>query len=225
MHLHRDEADGMHDLAFPPPSGHTAVQICAYTGKISSGNCPSTFREWFPEGELPETDTQHQTLRIDTRNQLLASPWTPEQWTQQRRVIDLPPRYLEWAQSHGIPLAPKDYSLLDAPEQIALAGTVFDAGPQMKLSGQRITLSIDSPKSGMRIIHNPEMPASINSIALKATADPAIDQVLWYVDGEPYKLADAPFSVRWPLEPGTHRFQARVPYRRERSETVVITVE
>ena len=224
--LHKHEADGLHDLAFPAPSDYTAAEICAYTGKVSSGNCLKTFREWFPEGALPEVDTQHKRVEVDTRNHLLATPWTPKQWVQQQNVIDLPPRYLRWATDHSIALLPKSYSQLDMPPQIALAGTLFDTAPQIMLSGQQhIALHVDSPKTGMRIIHDPGLPVSLNSIALRATADPMVEQLLWYVDGEPYKLADPPFTVRWTLEPGTHRFQVRAPYRRERSETVVITVE
>ena len=226
MDLHKHVADGLHDLAFPAPTGYAAADICAYTGKASSGKCLKTFREWFPEGALPDVDTQHVRVEVDTRNHLLATPWTPRQWVQEQNALELPPRYLRWATNHNIALLPETYSPLDMPAQIALAGTVFDTVPNITLSGQqRIALHVDSPQNSLRIIHDPGLPAGLNSIALRATADPMVEQLLWYVDGEPYKLADPPFTVRWTLEPGRHRFQVRIPYRSERSETVEITVE
>jgi len=55
--------------------------------------------------------------------------------------------------------------------------------------------------------------------------DPPPEQLVWYVDGRPYKTAEYPFSVRWPLAVGEHTFEARVPYTGIRSGRVRVAVE
>lgn len=63
------------------------------------------------------------------------------------------------------------------------------------------------------------------TLALTAVADPPAAQVLWYVDGRPFVLADYPFAARWPLSPGEHTFQAKLPYRDVASAPVRVTVQ
>ncbi len=50
------------------------------------------------------------------------------------------------------------------------------------------------------------------TLALRAIVDPTPDQVVWYVDGKPFQLVDYPFTARWPLSQGEHRFQVRLPH-------------
>jgi penicillin-binding protein 1C len=51
-----------------------------------------------------------------------------------------------------------------------------------------------------------------------------VKQVVWYVDGAPFALADPQAAVPWPLQPGEHRFQLGLPLRPERSAPVALTV-
>jgi len=37
-------------------------------------------------------------------------------------------------------------------------------------------------------------------------------------------VVEYPYTARWPLCPGAHRFQARLPFRREASTVVQVTV-
>jgi len=60
---------------------------------------------------------------------------------------------------------------------------------------------------------------------LTATVGPAPPQLLWYVDGQPYRLATPTESVRWPLQPGLHRFQVRIPGRGVASAVVAVRVD
>ena len=55
--------------------------------------------------------------------------------------------------------------------------------------------------------------------------DPPSAQIVWYVDGMPYEVADRPYTARWPLRPGTHRFQARLPFQGAASREVSVLVE
>jgi penicillin-binding protein 1C len=92
-----------------------------------------------------------------------------------------------------------------------------------------VTLTIASPRDATHIIRNPEMPADLSTLNLTATlATPsgaAPQQLLWYVDDQPYRLAGAAEGVRWPLQPGLHRFQVRSPALGIVSSTVTVQVD
>ncbi|MBY6241837.1 transglycosylase domain-containing protein [Methylosinus sp. Sm6] len=114
---------------------------------------------------------------------------------------------VEWVKPHERPAA-------------ALAAPALAAGPT-----QPAALAITTPEHRTHIWRNPEQPAALNRLALKASATPSVGQILWYVDGEPFALAEADAAVYWPMRPGTHRIQARAPMRPEASRIVEITVE
>ena len=52
--------------------------------------------------------------------------------------------------------------------------------------------------------------------------DPPVDEVLWVVDGVPFAVVAAPYATRWPLSPGEHTFEARLPWRPERSGSATV---
>lgn len=103
------------------------------------------------------------------------------------------------------------------------------------------SVRILSPQNNLRLIRNPELPADLASLALTATVgkgdvappDAAglsampvpVAQVLWYVDGKPFQLVAANETVRWPLQPGQHQFQAKVPYSTLASPVVTVQVQ
>jgi hypothetical protein len=62
-------------------------------------------------------------------------------------------------------------------------------------------------------------------VALRAVADPPVEQLVWYVDGQPFETVDYPYSTRWRVVPGEHTFQARLPYRDVSSRAVTISVK
>jgi penicillin-binding protein 1C len=86
-------------------------------------------------------------------------------------------------------------------------------------------LSIAAPEHNGRVWRNPELPAPLNRLPLRASVSPAVPQVVWYVDGEPFALADPAQTVYWPLRPGAHRFQLRLPGGEAASSPVRIVVE
>jgi len=55
---------------------------------------------------------------------------------------------------------------------------------------------------------------------LQATVDPPVEQIVWYVDGHPVAVAGPPYVSRWPLEPGDHWIEARLPFSDVRSRPV-----
>ena len=75
------------------------------------------------------------------------------------------------------------------------------------------------------IWRNPDAPTGLGRIALKALVEPRAAQVVWYVDGAPFALADPDKPLFWPLQKGAHEFQVRLPLRPGASKIVRIVVE
>ena len=65
----------------------------------------------------------------------------------------------------------------------------------------------------------------LNRLALKAVVEPHVEQVVWYVDGEPFALSDPDQAVLWPMTPGAHRFQVRLPLQKGASRIVRVVIE
>jgi penicillin-binding protein 1C len=49
--------------------------------------------------------------------------------------------------------------------------------------------------------------------------------VVWYVDDEPFAITDPDTPVLWPIRPGAHLFQLRLPLQDGASATARIVVE
>ena len=114
-----------------------------------------------------------------------------------RVVVDLPARYAAWQAESGLPGA-VSIGAADAP----------------------VRLSLLSPDDGSRVAADPESPQS--TLRLAVAVEPPVDAVVWLVDGEPWAVVEAPYEVRWPLSAGLHTFEARLPYRPERSGAVTV---
>lgn len=86
-------------------------------------------------------------------------------------------------------------------------------------------VTVVSPRNNMRVIRNPELPDDLASLPLKATVPVGASQVVWYVDGKPFLVGQADTTARWPLQPGIHTFEAKIPYRGLSSTPITIEVE
>jgi penicillin-binding protein 1C len=86
-------------------------------------------------------------------------------------------------------------------------------------------VEITSPEPGSRLLRDPETPAHLRTVALRAVVDPPAPQLVWYLDGRPLATVESPYELRWPLVPGEHVFQARIPFTGARSRLVRVTVE
>ncbi len=221
LYLHRELAGGTGDLPFPPPEDHLRVRVCARSGKKTEKPCGHMVTEWFPKGALPGADDAHVSLDVDSRNGLLAGSHTPSEYRRTVSFLRLPPRYEVWASLNGVPRPPAGYSPLDLPAG-KNASAYVPPGELTEDAPVKVTLL--SPSAATSIRRNPDTPTHLNTLALRASTDPAGFQVLWFVDNKPYRLSDTSKPVRWPLSEGTHTFQAKLPLRPEVSETVSITV-
>jgi len=208
--LHPAQASGLADLAFPPPEGWQSVDLCAPSGLLATAACGQVFEEWLPPEAVPrDYDASYRQVAVDGRDGRIAQGDTPPEHIERRTVLSLPPRYAEWAATAGQPLA-----AMVAPAAATDRG--FGVEPQLR---------VVSPEEDTRLVRDPEAPAGQSTLALRVVVEPPVEQVLWTVDGEPFQLADPPYTVRWPMTVGDHRIQAEVPYTRARSRTVQVRVE
>ena len=104
------------------------------------------------------------------------------------------------------------------------------AAPALSASGEADApagpvLAIAAPEHNTHIWRNPDQPAALNRLALKLAPGTPGAQIVWYVDGEPFVVAEADQTVFWPLKPGAHRIQARLALRPGASRSVRVMVE
>jgi penicillin-binding protein 1C len=126
-----------------------------------------------------------------------------------RPIVDLPARYAAWQRAAELP------GPADDPAR-ALPGSDADDAP--------IALAVVSPIDGAAVSPDPEAPPAWSTLRLLVAVDPPVDQVVWYVDGAPFATVEPPYEARWPVRAGSHTFEARLPYRPERSDTVTVQV-
>ncbi|WP_245299964.1 transglycosylase domain-containing protein [Methylocystis bryophila] len=86
-------------------------------------------------------------------------------------------------------------------------------------------LVIATPEADTHIWRNPEQPAAVAKIALKLAPLARAEQIVWYVDGEPFRVAETDETVFWPLRPGQHQIEARRALQPGRSRSVRVVVE
>jgi penicillin-binding protein 1C len=209
--LHPGEADGLEDVPFPPPRDARLVRICPLTGMRASEACDRVLGEWFRPGDEPlDPCPAHVRVAVDTRTGRPATRRTPRRLVELRTFVDLPPRYASWAASAGLQRPPE-------PEGPAEAARL--------LAGAIVRLSIRSPEDGLRVLRDPETPPEQSTLALRALVSPPVPQLVWYVDGAPYRVADYPYTVRWRLAAGEHVFQARLIDGRTASGAVRVIVQ
>lgn len=120
----------------------------------------------------------------------------------------------EWLPVEGLPTV--------ASEASAARARLADAPP---IGEAPVELKIISPEHNARLWRNPEAPAALARIALKAAVKGPVSQIVWYVDDHPFGIADRGRPLYWPLQKGVHQFEARLPYREERSRPVRVVVE
>jgi penicillin-binding protein 1C len=211
LDLHGAVPGDLADTGFPPPTGRVPVELCVYGGKRSSGGCGQTLVEWVRPDEMPPVANAAVIRR------------GPE---GARLVLAMPAAHRAWAKAEGYPVADDDATAasnaITASGATAASGSAAADDPAAS-DGPR--LSIVAPEHNSRIWRNPETPAALDRLALKAVVEPRVPQVVWYVDGEPFAVADPDKPVYWPISPGAHRFQLRLPYRDGASRPVRIVVE
>ena len=86
-------------------------------------------------------------------------------------------------------------------------------------------LQIIQPDPDTHLWRNPDVPASLNRLILRAAAGPGVTQIVWLVDGVVAATASPAAPFDWPMQPGRHRFQVRLPLQDDASRPLTVTVE
>lgn len=82
------------------------------------------------------------------------------------------------------------------------------AGLPVDPSFGRGTVGIQSPSDGEVFRLDPILRVSAQALHLAVLPPDGTRTVQWYVDGDLYRTVPPPFSARWVLKPGAHRFYA-----------------
>lgn len=219
------ENDGQSEVGFPRPREAVQAEVCALSGMLAGSACDAAFSEVFKPGTEPTgACSVHRRMVVDSRDGMEATKDTPSEFRRERVFVDLPPRYADWQKSRGLPPPPGGASGAKGAAASVARWTKTASGGYALAASDEAAVELTSPEPGMRVMRDPETPASFATLALTATVDPPAPQVVWYVDGKPWQVAEYPYTTRWPLKEGRHTFQARVPYREDKSKTVQIFV-
>jgi len=223
LRLHGESRDGLEGLEFPEPRGYRSLKLCALSGQRATVACDRVVLEWLPPeaGELAGLGecTVHRRVAVDRRSDRIATAATPAQFVDVRTYVDLAPRYARWLAASAAAVYPTSEGDIFSSVGDTLQGVPWKATAALP------TIEITSPENGLRLLLDPETPPSQNTLALAAVVEPRVDQLVWYVDGRPFRTVEPPFDLRWPLVAGEHTFQARIPFTAARSRAVTVVVE
>jgi membrane carboxypeptidase/penicillin-binding protein len=95
---------------FVQPDGMVTAVVDATSGKLPTGNSPSTLTELFIEGTVPtEKDDVHHAIRVVKSSGKLAGPQTPEEDVETRVYAFFPPDADDWVRENNIPRPPTEF--------------------------------------------------------------------------------------------------------------------
>ena len=100
-----------------------------------------------------------------------------------------------------------------------------DPAPSTRPAADAARLAIVQPEPDSHVWRNPETPAALDRLVLRATAAPGVQQIVWLVDGRPVAVAAPDAPLYWPMVPGRHRFQVRLPLQDDASRPLAVVVE
>lgn len=190
--LHPERGDGLADHGWPAPPGLVAAGLCPLSGALAGAGCEARVEEYFAPGAVPvEPCPAHRQVAVDRRTGRVPEPGTPPGEVEVRTVVELPARFAAWAVDQGLPQPPMAPALADQP----------------------VAVRVVSPEPGARLLRDPEGPAELATLGLEAIVDPPQPRLDWYLDGVRLASVGAPYRLRWPVAPGEHRIEARLPGR------------
>jgi penicillin-binding protein 1C len=204
------EAD-VADPASLARAGLERVCVCALSGGAPGPGCSHTVHEWVPKGTRLEACKMHETVRVDTRNGLLATPSCPRAFVAERSFEVFEGPFAAWAHAAGRGGAPVETSPL-CPGGGARTARARAAGD----------LAIRYPHDGARFVIDPDRPRAAQAIPLEVDAAHGATVAL-YVDGRKAGTSASGSPVYWALAAGDHAIVAESAGRR--SDPVTISVE
>ncbi len=208
-YLHPERKGGLSNLSFAPPEGYKPFKVNTLTGELNNDRSPFSTTVYLKPGTEPTNYSRiEKWLAIDKRNNLLASPYCPDEHVVTKRFIALPGIFKDWAQLQNLTLPPQQYSPL------------CDGSPVIR----DYEITITYPQNGARLFIDPEMPEEYNVLMLNCMVEPRVSDVVWLVNGREFAISSYPYRQKWDFSPGEHTFQAQIPYTGIKSEVVTIEV-
>ncbi len=184
-------------------------KVCALSGGLPGSGCTHVVAELLPRGARLTDCAMHESVKIDIRNGLLATPQCPARFVAERTFERFDGAFASWAHAAGRTGAPVETS--------PLCG-----GGREHPRVREGDVAIRYPHDGARFVLDPDRPRSAQAIPLKVDA-PAAETVALFVDGRLAGRGTAGAPVYWSLERGEHTIVAETSGRR--SEAVSIVVE
>lgn len=120
-----------------------------------------------------------------------------------RVIVRWPALYRDWAAAQG----------LHSPE--TLPASAPPTHPDE-------VLAVLAPTDGDAFVLSPDLPRRFQSLDLRCAVPGHPPEVTWLLNGQPLAHVGPPYSTRWELTPGTHRFAVRSG--RATSPSVVVQV-
>jgi penicillin-binding protein 1C len=182
---------------FVRPEGIVEVEVCSVSGLLPNLDCPHTRRELFVAGREPVEECDlHQRVVIDRATGGLAAADTPANRRAERVYLVLPPQAQQWAIEANIPQPPGQAPAETATPSAAASAALVMTSPDV---GTVYRISPSTPREAQRI-----------EVAARAGANVSFSRVEFYADDELLGSFSAPpYTLRWELQPGAHRFYAR----------------
>ncbi|HYH96074.1 penicillin-binding protein 1C [Hyalangium sp.] len=195
---------------FPAPDRAVPVDVCPLSGRLAGADCPHRKSEWFSPGSAPtESCPFHTQVKLDRRNGLRAGPTCPESEVITRMMLDLPDIYTQWARSQHLDIAPRQESTLCPSTEESMTPKV----------------AIREPRGTVRLLFDPDTPASASTLRLEAEVTPSTEPIVWLVDGVPVATVFYPHEYRWSVTPGRHVITAAMSRHAEVSPPLTVVVE
>ncbi len=181
---------------FDMPPAMRIVKVCPLSGDALCDDCPMSIDEAFIIGREPKQRCSlHRKVWVDTRNNLLATPNTPNEYRAQRLFEQYAPEYADWAVSQHKPLPPTEYSRLS--DSLALAEHVESAAAPL----------ITYPKPDMIFAMDSHLRPEFQAMAFTAIA-PNAATVEWRLNGERIgETSGDRHRLIWRLQKGAYRLQ------------------
>ncbi len=192
---------------FHVPEGLVQERICPRSGKLPTGDCERSTREWFLAGRVPtEPCRVHQRYHfVDDRG------------IEREEVFVLyPTEYSEWSREQQLPVPP--VGAWQAHEKHAS----FSAHEEGKTSRLAITM----PNDGDLFKIDPLLRKEYQRIRIVGLVPDGLTDVTLRIDGK-REVAYGGQGIWWQLESGTHRFllSGRKGDVRVASEPISVSVE
>lgn len=174
------------------------VQVCANTGDLNEVHCPDSKETWFIPGVSPiKVSNIYRSIPINIKTGLRAC-WHTEGETEMKVYQFWPSDFLAIFRQAGIALkTPPDYEPVLADRESG------DCGIDQKSTAGQIPI-ITSPQTSVEYIVRMSS-SEKNRIPLKATIDPDVKKVHWFIERQYIGTTAADSLLFWDAKPGSYQ--------------------